>query len=70
MSSLAKSIGTKLKNARLNQGFTQEDVALSLDMYREHVSQAERGLKLTLAKMERMAAAMGMKIVVRLESVK
>ena len=41
----AEILGSRLKKARMDKGFTQEYVAEKVDFTPEHVSRIERGLK-------------------------
>lgn len=44
MNPLGKEIGQRIRDARLRQGLTQEELAHLIDMERPNVSRLERGL--------------------------
>lgn len=51
--------GSVLRNARIRQGYSQDDVALAIDNTQSSVSDWERGAGIELASLLPLAAALG-----------
>ena len=59
MNSISKTVGARIRAYRLQQGFTQEELAERASLHNTYIGQAERGEKnLTIASLEKILSAL------------
>ena len=57
---VARRIGARVRELRLAQGLSQEELAARANLDRTYISQVERGVKnVTIVSLDRMAAGLG-----------